>query len=278
MTPPPTDPTPDRPDPATAPDRPTPGAAPDRPDAASIPEHPDPAATAPDRPDPATAQDRPDPAAASDRPESAAAFSDRPNPSAAPDRPAASAAQDRPAASAAPDRFDLGAAPGHPETAVEGPGGVAAADHEVSEERAAGVLGLLMLVGAVVVLVDAATLRSSDAAVGPAAVPTVLGVLLGVLGGALAFRARRSLRTAKIRPRSWWRLAALVGALIAFAVLLPVLGYVVCSAALFVAAALLLGAPHPGRIVATGWTLAVLVFVLFHHVVGLSLPTGPWGF
>lgn len=159
-----------------------------------------------------------------------------------------------------------------------GPVDGAADQARVSEQRAAGVLGLLMLVGAVVVLVDAATLRSSDAAVGPAAAPTLLGILLGVLGAALAFQGRRSLRTVKIETRSWRRLALLVAVLIAFAVLLPVLGYVVCSTGLFVAAALLLGAPHPARIVATGWTLAVLVFVLFHHVVGLSLPTGPWGF
>lgn len=153
-----------------------------------------------------------------------------------------------------------------------------AAEVRASEQRASGVLGVLMLLGAVVVLIDAATLRDSEAAVGPAAAPTLLGVLLGVLGAALAFQARRSLRTVKWQWGSWRRLGLMVAALVAFALLLPVLGYVVCSAALFVAAALLLGAPHPGRIVATGWTLAVLVFVLFHHVVGLSLPTGPWGF
>jgi putative tricarboxylic transport membrane protein len=135
-----------------------------------------------------------------------------------------------------------------------------------------------MVAGGVVVLVDAAGLRGSDDAVGPAAAPTLIGILLVLVGGALAVQARRFLRTPKIETRRWWRLAAMVAVLLAFALLLPVIGYVLSSAALFTAAALLLGAPHPARIAAYGWTLAVLVFLLFDHVIGLALPTGPWGF
>ncbi|WP_250005654.1 tripartite tricarboxylate transporter TctB family protein [Actinoplanes sp. M2I2] len=147
-----------------------------------------------------------------------------------------------------------------------------------AEARAAGALGVLMVVGAVVVLVDAARLRDSDEALGPAAAPTLVGVLLGVIGGALALQSRRFLRTPPAGRRSLWRLAALVAVLVAFALLLPVMGYVVSSAGLFVGAALLLGAPHPARVVAYGWTLAVVVFLIFDVLIGLSLPTGPWGF
>lgn len=146
-----------------------------------------------------------------------------------------------------------------------------------TEGRASGLLGLLMVVVAVVVLIDAAGLRGGDATVGPAAAPALVGVMLGVLGVALAVRHRAFLRT-KFDLKGWWRLAALVGGLIAFAVLLPILGWVVVATGLFTAAALLLGAPHPPRVAATGFTLAVLVFVLFHHAIGLTLPTGPWGF
>ena len=154
-------------------------------------------------------------------------------------------------------------------------------DRERSEELAAGLLGLIMVVGAVVVLVDAAGMRDSDAALGPAAAPTLIGVLLGVLGGALALRGARRLRTGPgpdLGLRRLWRLAALVGALIAFALLLPIMGYVVSSAALFTATALLLGAPHPARVVAYGWTVAATAFLIFDRLIGLTLPTGPWGF
>lgn len=149
---------------------------------------------------------------------------------------------------------------------------------EHAEARAAGLLGLLMVVAAVVVLIDAARLRDSDDALGPAAAPTLLGVLLGLIGGALAFRSRRFLRTPQARPLRLGRLAALVVALIVFALLLPIMGFVVCGAALFTVTALLLGAPSPPRVVAYGWTLAVVVFLVFDVVIGLSLPTGPWGF
>jgi putative tricarboxylic transport membrane protein len=94
---------------------------------------------------------------------------------------------------------------------------------------------------------------------------------------ALVFRSRAFLRT-RGNARRLWRLAALVVTLIAFAFLLPLIGYVVSSALLFTSAALLLGAPHPARVVAYGWTLAVIVWLVFDRLVGLTLPAGPWGF
>ena len=156
-----------------------------------------------------------------------------------------------------------------------------ARDRERSEGLAAGLLGLVMLTAAVVVLVDAAGMRDSDAVLGPAAAPTLLGTLLGVLGGVLAVRGARFLRTPlgpDLEVRRLWRLAALVVALIAFALLLPIMGYVVSSAALFTATALLLGAPQPARVVAYGWTVAAAAFLIFDRLIGLTLPTGPWGF
>ncbi|MBM2614654.1 tripartite tricarboxylate transporter TctB family protein [Actinoplanes sp. LDG1-06] len=146
------------------------------------------------------------------------------------------------------------------------------------EQRASALLGLLMVVAGVVVLVDAARLPGSDEALGPAAAPTLIGVLLGLLGGGLLVQARGSLRTGNGKPRRLWRLTALVATLLAFAFLLPIMGFVFCAAVLFVSAALLLGAPHPARVVAYGWTLAVVVFLVFDVLIGLSLPAGPWGF
>ncbi|MBB2941035.1 putative tricarboxylic transport membrane protein [Actinoplanes lutulentus] len=152
---------------------------------------------------------------------------------------------------------------------------------ENDQARASLLLGLIMVLGAVVVLVDAARLRDSDDAVGPAAAPSLIGTLLGLLGGALAWQGARSGRTHAGEDRGkrrLWRLAALVVTLIAFAFVLPIFGYVLSSAALFTAAALLLGAPHPGRVVAYGWTLAAVAFLIFDRLIGLSLPAGPWGF
>lgn len=152
-----------------------------------------------------------------------------------------------------------------------------------SESLASGLLGLLMLIGGVVVLVDAASLRGTGTTLGPAAAPTLVGTLLGVLGAALAVQARSALRPGDpagvgIAPGSLRRLAVLLAVLVAFALLLPLLGWVVCATGLFTGAALLLGAPRPPRVVAYGWTLAVLVFLIFDTLIGLTLPAGPWGF
>jgi putative tricarboxylic transport membrane protein len=147
---------------------------------------------------------------------------------------------------------------------------------------ASAAFGGIMLVGAVLVIVDALRLPKTSEAVGPAAVPLPVGVLLGFFGAALLIQARKQLSTAPRestwQPRAGLRLLGMVVALVAFAILLPILGYVVSSAALFVAAAMLLGAPKFGHTIAYGWALAAIVFLVFDRVIGLSLPTGPWGF
>ena len=156
------------------------------------------------------------------------------------------------------------------------------AEHDRSTLLASAALGMVMVIGSVVVLIDAASLRASDAVVGPAAAPTTVGILLGALGALMALHAVRRLRAATVRQalphRRLLRLGAMVAVLVAFAVLLPILGYVVSSALLFTGAALLLGAPHPARTAAYGWTLAGVVFLIFDRLIGLALPAGPWGF
>jgi putative tricarboxylic transport membrane protein len=157
--------------------------------------------------------------------------------------------------------------------------------HEGLDRRtvfASAAFGAVLLVGAVLVIVDALRLPETNAAVGPAAVPIPVGVLLGVVGVALLFQARSQLGTA-VQGKAWppkagLRLLGMVIALVVFALLLPVLGFVVTSTALFVAAAILLGAPHFWRTVAYGWALSAIVFLLFDRLIGLTLPTGPWGF
>jgi putative tricarboxylic transport membrane protein len=163
------------------------------------------------------------------------------------------------------------------ETAATPPG-----TNERREVLAAGGFGAVMLVAAVLVIVDAVRLPETSGAVGPAAVPLPVGVLLGAVGAALVVRARLQLRTA-VDGEPWQsgagaRLLGMVVALIGFAVLLPWLGYVVTSAALFTAAGTLLGAPRFWRTVAYGWALAAIVFLVFDRLIGLSLPAGPWGF
>jgi putative tricarboxylic transport membrane protein len=166
--------------------------------------------------------------------------------------------------------------------ALVDPDQLEAVEHDRRVVLATAAFGALMVVVAAVVLVDAASLAEADEAVGPAAVPTLVGVLLAVVGAALLVRALVDLRTATAGPRlpreRLLRLLAMVGVLLAFTVLLPVVGYVVAAAGLFTGAAVLLGAPHPLRTLAYGWTLAAVAYLLFDQLIGVSLPTGPWGF
>ncbi|MEU6642821.1 tripartite tricarboxylate transporter TctB family protein [Saccharomonospora sp. NPDC046836] len=147
---------------------------------------------------------------------------------------------------------------------------------------ASAVFGGLMLVAAVLVVVDAVRLPETSAVVGPAAVPLPIGVLLGAVGAGLLVRARTRLGEAPAGPErpthGGLRVCGMVATLVAFALLLPVVGYVVSSAALFAVAAILLGAPRATPMIASGWTLAAVIFLVFDRLIGLTLPTGPWGF
>jgi putative tricarboxylic transport membrane protein len=142
--------------------------------------------------------------------------------------------------------------------------------------------GALLVLAAVLVIVDAVRLPATSAVVGPAAVPLPVGVALGVVGAGLLVDARRKLPRAGAghpwQPRAGLRVLGLVAALVGFALLLPLLGYVVTATALFVVAALLLDAPRDWRVLAWGWALSAVVFLVFDRLIGLTLPAGPWGF
>lgn len=170
---------------------------------------------------------------------------------------------------------------------------------EHTEDRrtllASGALGALLLVAAVFALVQAASLSDvgSSIVLGPAAFPLLIGVLLVLVGVALVVRAALRLRRAEAHAGSvaggaedgvstlrgrLVRVGLLLVLLVVFALLLPYAGYVVSSALLFTGTALLLGSPHRWRTLAAGWTLAAVVFLAFDRLIGLTLPTGPWGF
>lgn len=144
------------------------------------------------------------------------------------------------------------------------------------------VLGALLVVGSVVVLVQAAGLDNGDDLVGAATAPWVVGALLFVVGVLLVVRGRRDMGVWEVSDHTgsqdWLRMGALLGVLLVFAVIVPWLGYVVSATLLFGATAVVLGAPYRLRSFASGFCVAALVFLLFDTAIGISLPAGPWGF
>jgi len=162
----------------------------------------------------------------------------------------------------------------------------AASEERIAQTRrglqATAGIGALMLLFAAVTLADAARIGNGGGLLGAASFPVLVAVLMIAVGGGLVGTALLRLRTAAPAPAAAKggpaRLAGLVGVLVAFAAALPYAGFTLCAALLFTASALLLGAPHPLRTAAYGWTLAGLLHLLFDTGIGLSLPGGPWGF
>jgi len=159
-----------------------------------------------------------------------------------------------------------------------------AGDHPaVASGAATAVIGVLLVIASVIVLIDAANLRPTTEPLGPAAFPTIIGILLGLVGLALVlFNLRFALtllRNAHGAPNpQLWRVLILLGSIAVYAVILPFVGFTVTSAALFTVGALLLGSPHRWRLPLYGIVLAGLVTILFDRIIGLTLPAGPWGF
>ena len=143
--------------------------------------------------------------------------------------------------------------------------------------------GLILLGVAVAVLIATTTIRSPEgyAATGPRFVPLLVGAALLVL--ALLFLARTIVRpdidlaerAAREGEVTEWRtpIGVLV-ALIAYALLLDPLGYVLATALFFPPVARLLGSRSPLRDALVGVALALLLFVAFTEFLGVDLPPG----
>jgi putative tricarboxylic transport membrane protein len=147
------------------------------------------------------------------------------------------------------------------------------------------IVGVIMAIVAVFVLIDAARLPAASDPLGPAAFPIIIGSLLGLVGLALAIvnhryalvllRVRRS---GVVRRGRGGRTVLVLVALLAFAALLPLVGFFLAAALLYVAVALLLGAPRGWHLAVTAVLVAGAIVLLFDRIIGLTLPAGPWGF
>ena len=132
-------------------------------------------------------------------------------------------------------------------------------------------------------IIDALRLPETSEAVGPAAVPLPVGVLLGVVGAALLVQARAQFGAAS-HGTAWQPRAGLLvarddrraGCVRGAAAGAGVRGDArpPCSSP----QRCCLGRRSFWRTVAYGWALAAIVFLVFDRLIGLSLPTGPWGF
>jgi putative tricarboxylic transport membrane protein len=118
------------------------------------------------------------------------------------------------------------------------------------------------------------------AQVGPGVVPKVVGVGLIVLAGFLfrealtgGFRGVDE-EAEKHLPMHWGYFAWVSGGIIAYGLLVELLGFVIASTVLFVMVCCGFNSRRWTLNIVAGIALAIFVFVLFNYGLGLNLPAG----
>jgi putative tricarboxylic transport membrane protein len=143
--------------------------------------------------------------------------------------------------------------------------------------------GLLMALG-VFILVDTATIEIPKAAsnVGPRFFPYFVGILLTAASLAVVLNILRGHHAEPEEgelvdpslPINGPRVAALIGAVLAFVVLVNPLGYLLATAISFFAVAVTLGARHYARLAVGSLVVSTIIYLAFTRGLGIYLPPG----
>lgn len=147
-----------------------------------------------------------------------------------------------------------------------------------------GIAALLLVLGGLV-LVDAARIHSGVAqigAVGPKAVPVLVGVMLLVCAVLLAVDVLRGGHgeaeggedVELDHPADWRTVALLVGAFLANVVLIEPVGWWFSGAVLFWGSVYALGSRHYLRDAAIAFALSFATYYVFAAGLGIGLPAG----
>lgn len=110
---------------------------------------------------------------------------------------------------------------------------------------------------------------------GPKAFPLVIAALVALSSVVMLVKPDRN--PAWPNLKKWLEMAVTVGVMVAYAVVLPELGFVLSSALLAGFMVQRLGGT-PLQSVVGGIVMSVGIFVVFTYALGLSLARGPWGF
>jgi putative tricarboxylic transport membrane protein len=145
----------------------------------------------------------------------------------------------------------------------------------------------VLLAGAgAVVIIDAMRMSTGftqRGPVGPMAMPLVVGALLVLVAVALAVDVLRGGRgdaeggedVDLSTPPEWRTVALLVGVFVANIVLMDIVGFPIAGTLLFWGAAFALGSRHWVRDPLIAVALALVTYVVFGELLGVTLPGGP---
>lgn len=110
---------------------------------------------------------------------------------------------------------------------------------------------------------------------GPKAFPLVIAALTALSSVAMLFKPEPNPAWPSLKK--WLEMAVTVGIMVAYALVLPELGFVLSSAALAAFMVWRLGG-SPVQSVVGGSLMSAGFFLLFSYALNLSLARGPWGF
>jgi putative tricarboxylic transport membrane protein len=110
---------------------------------------------------------------------------------------------------------------------------------------------------------------------GPKAFPLVIAALIALSSAVMLLKPDRNPQWPTVKK--WLEMAVTVGVLLAYAVVLPELGFVLSSTLLSGFMISRLGGSHVQSAVG-GVVMSVGIFVVFSYALNLSLARGPWGF
>lgn len=110
---------------------------------------------------------------------------------------------------------------------------------------------------------------------GPKAFPLVIAVLVAV--SSVVMLAKPDQGSSWPSLKKWLEMTITVGVMVAYAIVLPELGFVLASAVLAAFMVQRLGGTLTQSIFG-GFAMSIGIFVVFGYGLGLSLARGPWGF
>lgn len=142
-----------------------------------------------------------------------------------------------------------------------------------------GVLGLLLLAVAATYYAAAAAIPPSTLAdaVGPAGLPKVYAIVLGVLALGQLARARRGAAGGPAVSRQLLlRVAGLLALGVVYLIAVPRIGYPLSIAILIIGTAYYQGGRLDRRVIAVGVGGAAFLWLLFVQLLGIQYPMGSW--
>ena len=145
-------------------------------------------------------------------------------------------------------------------------------------------LSLFYILFGIVVLVVAANIKTMFAVAsedtGPKFFPFIVGICMCLcgIGKFISSKGKKAKQFVKSK-KDWLRIALITAILIAYAVLIKYLGYIICSIALLASLATILAEdrrPKWWKVAIFSVAVVAVVYILFKFVLKISLPEGIW--